>query len=252
MPPETYLIPTSEMVHIWSDQNRRQIIHQIWAAVLEFHIDHGVVDPSWRWVVDALRWRQGKIDLWELEKRERTTRHDIKALLEQTIDEIGCDQILHLGMTSADVVDNATQVQMAQTMSLLASRHQNPTLVNWPGWYPFRGIKGAVGTHQDQMDLLGTADLCTRLDLAIAQQFGFTKVMNSVGQTGMRSTDLQVASAVAVGISSRPAQILAAGYLQMVAQYAGDTWNEGDVSSSVVRRVALPGLALAADMDPVR
>jgi adenylosuccinate lyase len=38
-----------------------------------------------------------------------------------------------------------------------------------------------------------------------------------------------------------------AGYQEMVARLAGDQWNEGDVSCSVVRRVALPGALFALD-----
>jgi adenylosuccinate lyase len=37
------------------------------------------------------------------------------------------------------------------------------------------------------------------------------------------------------------------GYLTMVAELAGNQWNEGDVSDSVVRRVALPDAFFAAD-----
>ena len=37
------------------------------------------------------------------------------------------------------------------------------------------------------------------------------------------------------------------GYASMVAELAGDQWNEGDVSCSVVRRVALPDAFLALD-----
>ncbi len=37
------------------------------------------------------------------------------------------------------------------------------------------------------------------------------------------------------------------GYLAMVTSLTGDQWNEGDVSCSVVRRVALPDAFLAAD-----
>jgi adenylosuccinate lyase len=37
------------------------------------------------------------------------------------------------------------------------------------------------------------------------------------------------------------------GHLAMVAALAGDQWNEGDVSCSVVRRVALPDAFLALD-----
>jgi adenylosuccinate lyase len=37
------------------------------------------------------------------------------------------------------------------------------------------------------------------------------------------------------------------GHLTMVSGLAGDQWNEGDVSCSVVRRVALPGAFFATD-----
>jgi adenylosuccinate lyase len=38
-----------------------------------------------------------------------------------------------------------------------------------------------------------------------------------------------------------------AGYLEMAARLAGDQWLEGDISCSVVRRVALPGAMFALD-----
>ncbi len=42
-------------------------------------------------------------------------------------------------------------------------------------------------------------------------------------------------------------QVILRGYLAMAASLAGDQWNEGDVSCSVVRRVLLPDACLAAD-----
>jgi adenylosuccinate lyase len=41
--------------------------------------------------------------------------------------------------------------------------------------------------------------------------------------------------------------VVVRGYLSMVSELAGGQWNEGDVSDSVVRRVALPGAFLATD-----
>src|SRR5690606_7582216 len=41
--------------------------------------------------------------------------------------------------------------------------------------------------------------------------------------------------------------VILRGHLTMVAALAGDQWNEGDVSCSVVRRVALPDAFFAAD-----
>jgi adenylosuccinate lyase len=62
-----------------------------------------------------------------------------------------------------------------------------------------------------------------------------------------------VASSLAATLSTlRPSQgrspypVLMRGYASMLAELAGDQWAEGDVSCSSVRRVALPGLFLAA------
>ncbi|HEX8780524.1 MAG TPA: adenylosuccinate lyase, partial [Nocardioides sp.] len=41
--------------------------------------------------------------------------------------------------------------------------------------------------------------------------------------------------------------VVTRGYLSMVGELAGDQWNEGDVSDSVVRRVALPDAFFAVD-----
>jgi adenylosuccinate lyase len=41
--------------------------------------------------------------------------------------------------------------------------------------------------------------------------------------------------------------VIVRGYLSMVGELAGDQWNEGDVSCSVVRRVALPDAFFAID-----
>jgi adenylosuccinate lyase len=41
--------------------------------------------------------------------------------------------------------------------------------------------------------------------------------------------------------------VVVRGYLSMIGELAGDQWNEGDVSCSVVRRVALPDAFFATD-----
>src|SRR5690606_18650509 len=41
--------------------------------------------------------------------------------------------------------------------------------------------------------------------------------------------------------------VIVRGYVSMIGELAGDQWNEGDVSCSVVRRVALPDAFYAAD-----
>jgi adenylosuccinate lyase len=157
--------------------------------------------------------------------------------------------------------------------------------------YPLRGLKGPVGTQQDQLDLLdGDVDKLDALERMVAQHLGFEQTLTSVGQVYPRSLDLDVVAALLqavsgpssfavtlrlmaghelategfkpgqVGSSSMPHKMnsrsceringfknIISGYLVMLGGLAGDQWNEGDVSCSVVRRVALPDAFFACD-----
>lgn len=157
--------------------------------------------------------------------------------------------------------------------------------------YPLRGVKGPVGTQQDQLDLLGgDPERVARLERSVAEQLGFEAGLASVGQVYPRSLDLDVVAALVqsaagpaslattirlmaghdlategfaagqVGSSAMPHKVntrscerisalatVLRGQLTMVAALAGTQWNEGDVSCSVVRRVALPDAFFAAD-----
>jgi adenylosuccinate lyase len=157
--------------------------------------------------------------------------------------------------------------------------------------YPLRGIKGPVGTQQDQLDLFdGDQAKTDELEQRVAAHLGFEATLTNVGQVYPRSLDLDVVAALVqagagpsslattirlmagqelvtegfkegqVGSSAMPHKMntrsceringfeaILRGHLTMVASLAGDQWNEGDVSCSVVRRVALPDAFLAID-----
>jgi len=148
---------------------------------------------------------------------------------------------------------------------------------------PLRGLKGPVGTGQDQIATLGSIKDLSKLEENLAKEYGFENTLSSVGQIYPRSIDfevvsklLQIASAPSsmattirlmsgfglvsegfksgqVGSSAMPHKmnarsseringmmVLLRGYATMAADLAGDQWNEGDVSCSVVRRVVIP------------
>jgi adenylosuccinate lyase len=148
---------------------------------------------------------------------------------------------------------------------------------------PLRGLKGPVGTGQDQIATLGSIKDLSKLEEKLANEYGFENTLSSVGQIYPRSIDfevvaklLQIASAPSsmattirlmsgfglvsegfksgqVGSSAMPHKmnarsseringmmVLLRGYTTMAADLAGDQWNEGDVSCSVVRRVVIP------------
>jgi adenylosuccinate lyase len=156
--------------------------------------------------------------------------------------------------------------------------------------FALRGIKGPVGSQQDQLDLLGTAAKVAELEQRVTARLGIGQTMVAVGQVYPRSVDLSVVAALVqlgaapsnlalmirlmaggdlategfrdgqVGSSAMPHKMntrscermnglhtILKGHLTMVSGLAGDQWNEGDVSCSVVRRVVLPDAFFALD-----
>lgn len=322
-----------EMVGIWSPRRKVVLERRLWIAVLRAQRDLGLAVPEG--AVEAYEAVAEEVDLASIAERERVTRHDVKARLEEFCALAGHEHA-HRGMTSRDVTENVEQLQIREALTLardravaaldrLAARaaehattalvgrtHNVPAQVTTLGkrfadageellealagledlveGYPLRGIKGPVGTQQDQLDLLGSEEAVAELERAVAAHLGFTRVLGSVGQVYPRSLDLEVVARLRrvvsgpsglattlrlmaghdlvsegfaegqVGSSAMPHKMNARsceritglatvldGYLTMVAGLAGRRWNEGDVSCSVVRRVALPDAFLATD-----
>lgn len=325
---------SAPMVELWSAEHKVVLERQLWVAVLRAQRALGVDVPVG--VVEAYEAVLDVVDLASIAARERVTRHDVKARVEE-FSAIAGHEHIHKGLTSRDVTENVEQLQIRRSMLLvrdrvvtalvrlaaLATEHSQLVIVgrthNVPAQattlgkrfasageelllaserldaliadYPLRGIKGPVGTAQDQLDLLdGDVDKLAELERAVARHLGFERVLGSVGQVYPRSLDLdvvatllQVAAAPAslattlrlmagaelvsegfqvgqVGSSAMPHKMntrsceriaglmsVLRGHLTMVGGLAGDQWNEGDVSCSVVRRVAMPDAFFATD-----
>jgi adenylosuccinate lyase len=324
---------SDDMVAIWSPEEKVRAERRLWLAVLVAQRDLGVAIPAG--VVEAYESVLDQVDLASIAARERLTRHDVKARIEEFVALAGHEHI-HKAMTSRDLTENVEQLQIRASLALVRERmvsalarlatralefeslvmvgrsHNVPAQATTLGKrfasaaeelliaydrisdllvrYPLRGIKGPVGTAQDQLDLLGDAGRVQALERAVANHLGFTRVLSSVGQVYPRSLDFDVVSGLAqaaagpsslattirlmagqelvtegfragqVGSSAMPHKmntrsceringlaVVLRGYLSMVGELAGDQWNEGDVSCSVVRRVALPDAFFAAD-----
>jgi len=156
--------------------------------------------------------------------------------------------------------------------------------------YPLRGIKGPVGTQFDMLRLLGSAEKVMALERRVAEELGFSQILDSPGQVYPRSLDQSLISRLGelcsspqnyantmrlmagyelvtegfkegqVGSSAMPhkmntrssERIVGLGnllkmYAVGAAMNAGNQWEEGDVSDSVVRRVVIPDSFYASD-----
>ena len=99
--------------------------------------------------------------------------------------------------------------------------------------YPLRGIKGPVGTQQDQIELLGDADAAHRLDQAVTRALGFERTWGAVGQVYPRSLDLDVVAAL-VQLAAGPADLATTLRLMAGHDLATEGFGEGQVGSSAM------------------
>ena len=92
---------------------------QLWLAVLRAQRDLGIDVPDG--VVEAYEAVVEKVDLESIAARERVTRHDVKARIEEFCALAGHEHI-HKGMTSRDLTENVEQLQVRQSLELLRDR----------------------------------------------------------------------------------------------------------------------------------
>jgi adenylosuccinate lyase len=321
------------MKNLWSATGKIILEREFWIAVMKAQKELGV-DIGDEAIESSIK-AKGLVDLKEIQDREKITKHDVKARLEEFAEKAG-HQHAHKGMTSRDLTENVEQLQVHRALSLVlekgvaallalaakakeyrdipltARSHNVPAQVTTLGkrmanWgeelervldalsslcvtYPYRGLKGAVGTRLDQVTLMGDTKQAEELDRKIMEHLGATANWQNVGQVYPRSLDFEVVS-ILVRLSAAPSsfaktlrimaghellgegfakgqtgssamphkmnsrsceringfQAILNGHLAMVSNLSGDQWNEGDVSCSVVRRVALPDAFFAID-----
>ena len=108
-----------DLVAIWSPEHKIVLERRLWIAVLEAQRDLGVDVPDG--VVEAYRDVVDKVDLDSIAARERVTRHDVKARIEEFAALAGHEHI-HKGMTSRDLTENVEQLQIRASLELLRGR----------------------------------------------------------------------------------------------------------------------------------
>ncbi|WP_116067667.1 adenylosuccinate lyase [Asanoa ferruginea] len=108
-----------ELVDLWSPTEKVKLERRLWIAVLEAQRDLGIDVPAG--AVEAYRGVLDDVDLVSIAERERVTRHDVKARIEEFADLAGHEQI-HKGMTSRDLTENVEQLQIRSSLELVRDR----------------------------------------------------------------------------------------------------------------------------------
>ncbi|HEY3410071.1 MAG TPA: adenylosuccinate lyase [Propionicimonas sp.] len=114
---------SAAMREIWSPEAKIVAERQLWIAVLRAQADLGVdfggddaaaVIADYEAVV-------GQVDLASIDARERVTRHDVKARIEE-FNALAGHEHVHKGMTSRDLTENIEQRQLLSSLELVRER----------------------------------------------------------------------------------------------------------------------------------
>ena len=107
---------SAEMVAMWSPQAKIIAERRLWLAVLRAQQEFGVDVPD-QAVADYERVLE-QVDLDSIAARERVTRHDVKARIEE-FNALAGHEHVHKGMTSRDLTENVEQLQIRRSLELV-------------------------------------------------------------------------------------------------------------------------------------
>ncbi|MFC7245429.1 adenylosuccinate lyase [Catellatospora aurea] len=110
---------SAELVTLWSPEEKVRAERRLWLAVLRAQRDLGIALPDG--VIEAYERVLDTVDLDSIAQRERVTRHDVKARIEEFSALAGHEQI-HKGMTSRDLTENVEQLQIRDSLLLIRDR----------------------------------------------------------------------------------------------------------------------------------
>ena len=110
---------TKEMVAIFDPINKIIAERKFWITILKLQKKAGL--PITDSDISAYEKVITKVDLASIEAREKRTRHDVKARIEEFNDLAKCEKI-HIGMTSRDLTENIELIMIRDGLNLIRKR----------------------------------------------------------------------------------------------------------------------------------
>ncbi|MGH3631791.1 MAG: adenylosuccinate lyase, partial [Sciscionella sp.] len=104
---------STELATLWSAEHKVILERRLWLAVLAAQAELGVEVGGG--VLQDYRRVCEQVDLDSIAERERVTRHDVKARIEEFNALAGHEQV-HKGMTSRDLTENVEQLQIHRSL----------------------------------------------------------------------------------------------------------------------------------------
>ena len=106
---------SAAMAALWAPEHRIAAERRLWLAVLDAQADLGIDIPDG--VITDYARVIDDIDLASIAERERVTRHDVKARIEE-FNALAGHEHIHQGMTSRDLTENVEQMLIRDSLLL--------------------------------------------------------------------------------------------------------------------------------------
>jgi adenylosuccinate lyase len=106
------------MRDIWSRESKIRAERKLWIAVARFQSK--ALDIPEKALQDYEKVLD-QVDLTRIDNREKKTRHDVKARIDE-FNELAGHQYIHLGMTSRDLTENIEAFQIKRALLLIQER----------------------------------------------------------------------------------------------------------------------------------
>jgi adenylosuccinate lyase len=110
---------SAELVTLWSAEHKIVLERRLWLAVLRAQASLGIAVPEGA-IADYERVVE-RVDLASIAARERITRHDVKARIEE-FNALAGHEHVHKGMTSRDLTENVEQLQVLRSLEHVRGR----------------------------------------------------------------------------------------------------------------------------------
>ena len=110
---------SAPLARLWSPEHKVVLERHLWLAVLRAQRELGVDVPDG--AVAAYEAVVERVDLASIAARERITRHDVKARIEE-FNALAGHEHVHKGMTSRDLTENVEQLQIRLSLQLVRDR----------------------------------------------------------------------------------------------------------------------------------
>jgi adenylosuccinate lyase len=164
---------SAAMREVWSPENKIIAERRLWLAVLaaqrDLGVDFGGDDPAV--VIKAYQAVVEQVDPASIAAREKITRHDVKARIEE-FNALAGFQHVHKGMTSRDLTENVEQVQILSSLKIIRDR-MVATLVQLAqlaGEYADQPMAGRTHNVAAQVTTLGKRFATAANELLMAYQ----------------------------------------------------------------------------------